>query len=92
LTTLAERVKSAHVSPSRRTRIDKKMLQATTRFSYIGLFFGIAVVLGWLGGHWCDRRWHTEPWLGIVGLLLGVAAGFRELYRVSKRAMKDERS
>ena len=68
------------------------MLQATTRFSYLGLFFGIAVVLGWLGGHWLDRRWHTDPWLGIVGLVFGVAAGFRELYRVSRQALKDDRS
>lgn len=63
----------------------------TSRFSYLGIFFGISVVLGYYAGHWADQRWHTDPWLGIVGLLLGVAAGFRELYRVAKLATREDR-
>jgi len=62
----------------------------TSRYSYLGLFFGIAVALGYLAGHWADQRWHTDPWLSLVGLLLGVAAGFRELYRVTRLAIKDD--
>lgn len=38
-----------------------------------------------------DRRWHTEPYLSLVGLLIGVAAGFVELYRVSKQYVDEER-
>lgn len=60
-----------------------------SRYSYLGIFFGVAIVLGLLGGHWLDRRWHTEPWLMIAGLLVGVVAGFRELYRMAKLALKD---
>jgi ATP synthase protein I len=67
------------------------MLQATQRYSYLGLFFGIVVVLGFFGGQWLDRRWHTDPWLSIAGLLVGVAAGFRELYKLSKQALKDDK-
>ena len=62
-----------------------------SRYSHVGIFFGVAVALGLLGGHWLDKRWHCEPWLTIAGLLVGVAAGFRELYRVSKLALRDER-
>jgi F0F1-type ATP synthase assembly protein I len=62
-----------------------------SRYSYLGIFFGVAVVIGWAGGHWLDRRWHTDPWLSMAGLLIGVAAGFRELYRISKQALKDEK-
>jgi len=72
-------------------RIDKRMIQATARYSYLGIFFGVAVVIGVLAGRWADNRWHTGPWLTLLGLLLGVASGFRELYRVSKRALEDER-
>jgi F0F1-type ATP synthase assembly protein I len=59
-------------------------------YSYIGIFFGVAVVLGMLAGRWADRRWHTEPWLTLVGLLIGLAAAGRELYRLSKKALKEE--
>ena len=67
------------------------MVQATARYSYIGIFFGVAVSICVYAGRWADHRWNTTPWLTIVGLLLGVATGFNELYRVSKRALKDER-
>lgn len=70
--------------------IDKKMLQITGRYSYVGIFFGVAVCLGYFGGHWLDGRWHTGPWLGLVGLLVGVVAGFRELYRLTRQAEEEE--
>lgn len=60
-------------------------------YSYIGIFFGVAVCLGLFAGRWADRRFHTEPWLTLAGVLIGVASGFRELYRVSKKALKDEK-
>jgi ATP synthase protein I len=70
--------------------IDKKTVQIIGTYSYVGIFFGVAVCLGLLGGHWLDRRIHTEPWFTLVGVVLGVAAGFRELYRLSKKALKEE--
>jgi F0F1-type ATP synthase assembly protein I len=62
-----------------------------SKYSYLGIFFGVAIVLSWYAGHWIDGRYHTDPWGGLVGLLIGVAAGFRELYRVSKQAMKEQK-
>jgi hypothetical protein len=35
--------------------------------SYLGIFFGVAIVIGYLGGSWADRRFHTVPWLSIAG-------------------------
>ncbi|HEY2749602.1 MAG TPA: AtpZ/AtpI family protein [Polyangia bacterium] len=66
------------------------MIQALSNYSYVGIFFGVAVCLGLFAGHWADRRWHTEPWLTLVGVVVGVAAGFRELYRLSKKALREE--
>lgn len=66
------------------------MIQAMGRYSYVGIFFGVAVCLGFFAGRWADGRWHTGPWLQLIGLLIGVAAGFRELYRLSRRALKEE--
>jgi F0F1-type ATP synthase assembly protein I len=67
------------------------MIQATSRYSYVGIFFGVAIAIGYFFGRWLDAKWHTAPWFGIVGLLIGVASGFLELYRVSKSALRDER-
>jgi len=66
------------------------MVKLMGTYSYIGIFFGVAVCLGFFAGRWADRRWHTGPWLELVGLLIGVASGFRELYRLSKKALREE--
>ena len=73
------------------SRESKKMLLEAANFSYLGIFFGVAIVLGLVVGRWVDRRYHTDPWGGFVGLIVGVAAGFRELYRVSKQALRDSK-
>jgi F0F1-type ATP synthase assembly protein I len=72
--------------------LDKKMMQAMTNYSYVGIFFGVAIVLCYLAGAWADKRWHTQPYFTVGGLLLGVATSFRELYRVSKKALKEDES
>lgn len=53
--------------------------------SYLGIFFGVSIIIGYLGGAYGDRRLHTAPWLSIVGLFLGIAAGFKELLRVANQ-------
>lgn len=62
-----------------------------TRYSYIGLFFGCAVFIGYAGGGWLDRRFHTTPWLMMLGVLLGIAAGFKELVRLAQSYLKENK-
>jgi ATP synthase protein I len=66
------------------------MWLAASKVSYIGIFFGVAIGLGYLFGHWLDGKFHTYPWISLVGLLVGVAAGFRELIRIGKQYQKDQ--
>ena len=66
------------------------MIQIVGSYSYVGIFFGVAVCIGLFAGRWADHRFHTEPWLTLLGLLIGVASGFRELYRLSKKALREE--
>jgi ATP synthase protein I len=66
------------------------MIQLMGTYSYIGIFFGVAVCIGFFAGRWADRRWHTDPWLQLIGLGIGVASGFVELYTLSKKALKEE--
>ena len=68
----------------------KKLLGIASRYSYIGIFLGVAIGVGYFAGRWLDRRYGTDPWLSMVGLLIGVAAGGRELYRLARQGMKAE--
>ena len=62
----------------------RAMWRAASRFSYVGIFFGVAVVVGWLGGSWLERRVGGAPWVSLAGVLFGIAAGFRELFRIAR--------
>ena len=56
---------------------------ARSPWSYFGLGFEIVVpmLLGIYGGWRLDRWLGTEPWLLLVGALLGMAAGFTAFFR-----------
>jgi len=56
------------------------------RLSSIGLVLAISVALGAVGGWWRDGYLGTGPWLTILGLVLGSAAGFYELIREVNRS------
>lgn len=51
------------------------------RLSTVGLTLAIAVAIGAVGGVYLDGYLGTQPWLTILGVLLGSAAGFRQLFR-----------
>jgi ATP synthase protein I len=53
--------------------------------SSIGLAVVIAIVLGLGLGLLLDSRLGTRPWLTIIGLLMGIVAGFRNLWVMAAR-------
>lgn len=65
-----------------------KQLKRFARLASVGIELVISTVLGMLGGRWLDSKLSTEPWLTIVGLLLGVIAGFRSLYQTARAASR----
>ena len=50
----------------------------------------VSPLVGFFIGNWLDRRFHTEPWLGIAGLVVGFAAGGRETYMIYRRYQAEE--
>lgn len=64
----------------------KNMWVQMANYGELAIVFPAATVIGWLLGVALDRWLHTT-WLYIVGLLLGIAAGFVELIRT---ALKNE--
>jgi ATP synthase protein I len=59
----------------------RQLLQAST----IGLNLVFSTFIGLAIGYGLDRLFHTSPWLTMVFLLLGIVAGFRELWRLARK-------
>jgi ATP synthase protein I len=69
----------------------KKMWRAALRFSALGLELGTAVLIGYGAGWWLDKQLGTKPYLTLVLLLFGIAAGFRAIVRAARDAQRAER-
>lgn len=68
------------------------MLQTAARFGHLGLFFGVAIVVGLLAGRWVDIRYHTGHTGQLVGIVVGMAAGVREFYRAFRALKRSEKN
>ena len=66
--------------------------QGLAELTSIGMTLVLATVLGLAGGYYADRWLGTAPWLLLIGLGLGIAAGFVSMIRsvkAAERRMKD---
>jgi ATP synthase protein I len=81
---------NAAIKPARSKDRPSPFFEAA-QVSSVGIEMAVATFVGWGAGYWLDNRFETGPWLMLVGLLLGVVAGFRGLIRtanqVSARAL-----
>ena len=59
---------------------DRSFWVQLARYSQLAFVLPAATFVGWLIGAALDRWLHTS-WLYLVGLLLGIVAGFVELIR-----------
>ena len=69
----------------------KKVVRATFTYSHVGIFFGVAICIGLFGGLWLDKHFQTSPIFTLVGILVGVISGFRELFRAAKQYQRQMR-
>ena len=56
----------------------------------LGLQFAVAIGLGVALGYYLDTKWNTTPIMLILGVLLGAAAGFLNIYRAVFPSKRDE--
>jgi ATP synthase protein I len=61
---------------------DKKKLAA---YATVGLMFPASIAVGAAMGYFLDKWLNTAPYLLVIFTLYGVAAGFWNLYKVTKR-------
>jgi ATP synthase protein I len=68
---------------------EKGTWKALGELSSIGFALVVATVIGLVVGYWLDRWLGTAPWLILIGLGFGIAAGFVNLFRSVKRAERE---
>ena len=66
----------------------RKQLAAAGRVTTIGIEMAVSLAVGLFGGRWLDAKFHTDGWLENIGIVLGLVAGFRSLYRLARRIKK----
>ena len=57
-------------------------------FSSIGISIALAIFIGLFVGIYLDRRFETSPWLTLIFLVIGIAAGFRNVGMAIKKIRK----
>jgi len=53
--------------------------QLLRRYGSLGTEMAVAVLIGAWGGHALDQWLGTTPWLLLIGIIFGVAAGFLDI-------------
>ena len=67
----------------------KAFFRELGHYSALGLEMAVSVVIGLAVGHYLDEWLGTGPWLTVVWLGIGFAAGVRSLYRAALRSGRD---
>ncbi len=65
-------------------------LRALALASSISIEIATATVLGFMAGRWLDNKFHTDPWLMLAGLLLGMVAGMWGVYHTLETFRKKD--
>lgn len=56
----------------------------------LALAIPVGCLLGWALGAWLDRHFH-QHWISVVGLLVGAAGGFVQIFTLASRYLKNGR-
>ena len=85
LEVLDKRLEKARKEKQASTRKYKQKGDRDVSKAYrIGLELVLAVMVGGAIGWYLDKRLGTTPWLFVIFFFLGVAAGFRNVYKAAQ--------
>lgn len=65
---------------------NKKVIKQGAQLIALGFELVIPVVVGLFAGYFLDRKWDSQPWLMILGLVAGFLYGLRTLFALLKRS------
>lgn len=61
------------------------VLRGLGTLASLGITLVAATFIGLVIGIYLDKYFHTAPWLTIIFLLFGIAAGFKNMYSLAKK-------
>ena len=67
-----------------------RWLDSVFRIGTIGIHLVVSTFVGLIIGYYLDKYLDTKPWLLLIFLLLGIAAGFKNLYSETKRVLSEK--
>ncbi len=68
----------------------KKYVKQLAMASTIGFQVVFAIFIGAWVGYWLDGKFGTLPWLTLIFIGFGIAAGFLNYYRFVMKQKKDD--
>jgi ATP synthase protein I len=73
-------------------RVNRGKGPSPAAFAGVGLELAGLILLGLFAGQWLDKRLGTAPWLLILGVFAGAAAGIYNMYRILTTAERRAKS
>lgn len=65
-----------------------RTLRQLAYYSSIGLSMALAIFIGLAVGVYLDRKWGSSPWMTLIFLVLGIAAGYKNLGLAIRKSRK----
>lgn len=71
-------------------RENYKWVKGAGLASSVGIVLVVSTAVGFFLGSWLDERLATYPWLTLLFTILGMVAGFIEVFRIVKRISEND--
>lgn len=65
---------------------EKSILRQVLEASTVGIYLVVSMFVGLAIGYGLDKLLNTFPYLSIIFFIFGIIAGFREVFRIAKKA------
>lgn len=64
---------------------DRGFFRGLAMLASMGIAMVVSTFIGLIIGIYLDRFFGTKPWLTIIFLIFGIAAGFRNIYEMTRK-------
>ncbi len=78
------------MAPPRDKRPDDSGMRSAATLVAIPSLLIVSPLVGFFLGDMGDKKFHTSPWLSLAGLVLGFAAGGREVWIIYRRYLESQ--